>query len=93
MTKHKFTVILIPDETSYQVIIPHYPSCTTCGETVEEALANAKEAMELLLEVEAEQGADPVPHNVYAEHVVVGAIDIEVPEQLIEPLEATTAQT
>jgi predicted RNase H-like HicB family nuclease len=84
MAKKKFTVFLLPDEDSYQVVFPHYPNCTTCGETVEEALRMAKEAIELVLEVEAEQGADPVPHNAHVSHVVVGEIEAEVPASLIE---------
>ena len=84
MVKRKFTVFLLPDEDSYQVVFPHYPNCTTCGETVEEAFKNAKEAIELVLEVEAEQGADPIPPNAHVSHVVVGEIEAEVPESLIE---------
>lgn len=65
-------------------MFPHYPNCITQGESIEEALANAKEAIELVLEVEAEQGADPVPPNAHVSHVVVGEIEAEVPESLIE---------
>ena len=65
MARKKFTVFLLPDEDAYQVVFPHYPNCTTCGATVEEALKKAKEAIELVLEVEAEQGADPVPPNAH----------------------------
>lgn len=84
MVKRKFTVFLLPDESSYQVVFPHYPNCTTCGQTVEEALKNAREAIELVLEVEADQGADPVPPNAHVHHVVVAEIEAEVPESLIE---------
>ena len=84
MVKRKFTVFLLPDDDGYQVVFPHYPNCTTCGDTVEEALTNAREAIELVLEVEAEQGADPVPPNAHVSHVVVGEIEAEVPESLIE---------
>ena len=55
MPAKKFTVILLPDDESYQVVFPHYPGCITFGETVEEALSNAKEAIELHLEGEAEK--------------------------------------
>ncbi len=84
MPLKKFTVILLPDEDAYQVMFPHYPNCITQGESIEEALANAKEAIELLLEWEAEQGADPVPPNAHVSHVVVGEIEAEVPVSLIE---------
>ena len=89
MGKQKFTVFLIPqDEGGYQVFFPYYPDCTTDGDTVEEAIAHGKEALEGILRVEAAKGGGTVPHYVYAPHVVVGAVDIEVPEELIEPVEA-----
>ena len=84
MVKRKFTVFLLPDDDGYQVVFPHYPNCTTSGDTVEKALEIAKEAIELVLEVEAEQGADPVPANAHVSHVVVGEIEAEVPKSLIE---------
>lgn len=87
MPRKKFTVFLLPDEDAYQVVFPHYPNCITAGETVEEALRNAKEAIELVLEWEAEQGADPVPPNAHVSHVVVAEIEAEVPESLIEAKE------
>ena len=89
MPLKKFTVFLLPDEDAYQVVFPHYPNCITQGESIEEALANAKEAIELVLEYEAEQGADPVPPNAHVSHVVVGEIQAEVPESLIEAAEKT----
>jgi predicted RNase H-like HicB family nuclease len=87
MAQRKFTVILLPDEGSYHVVFPDYPGCITQGDTVDEALNMAKEAMELYLEVEAEQGGDPVPEYVHVPHVVVGEVDVEVPDSLIEARE------
>ena len=84
MPAKKFTVILLPDDDSYQVVFPHYPGCITFGETVEEALSNAKEAIELHLEGEAEKGADPVPPNAHVQHTVVGEVEAEVPESLLQ---------
>ena len=83
MGHQKFTVFLIPDEDGYQAVIPHYPECATWGKSPDDALENAKEAMELLLEVVAENGGDPVPTGVYAPHVVVGEVTVEVPKALI----------
>lgn len=84
MPKLKFTVVLIPDDDGYQVVVPHYSECTTWGKTPTEAFANAKEAMELILEGYAEKRPnDTVPFNVQAPHIVVGDVDIEVPEILI----------
>ena len=90
MARQKFTVFLIPDQDSYQVCFPHYPNCITCGETIEEALKNAKEAIELVLDYEAELGRDPVPPNVHVDHVVVGEIEAEIPDSMVNPeLQAT----
>ena len=47
----KYTVILIPeDEGGYSVDVPALPGCCTQGETKEEAISMAKEAIELYLE-------------------------------------------
>ncbi len=84
MAKQKFTVILLPDEDGYQVVFPHYPDCITWGATIDLALQNAREAIELHLEGLAGLGADPVPDYVHAPHVVVGTLDIGVPGNLVE---------
>ena len=55
MPLQKFTVILTPqDEGGYQVFFPYYPNWTTDGDSVEEALANGKDAMKGLLIAESE---------------------------------------
>ena len=44
-----FTILIMPaesDEDGYWVKVPALPDCVTQGETVEEALSNAKEAVE-----------------------------------------------
>src|SRR3989442_12757706 len=51
MTLYDFKVILKPDDTGgYVVSCPSLPGCYSQGETVDEALANIKEAIELCLE-------------------------------------------
>lgn len=44
------------------VSVPALPGCNTEGDTLEEALANAKEAIELYLEVLKERG-EPIPEE------------------------------
>ena len=83
MAHQKFTVFLIPDEDGYQVIVPHYPNCTTWGKTPEEAFRMAKEAMEMILESEAKSSGDAVPENAHTPHVIVGTIDVKAPEILM----------
>ena len=47
----EYTVILIPEEEGgYSVEIPALPGCYTQGDTKEEAISMAKEAIELYLE-------------------------------------------
>jgi antitoxin HicB len=47
----KYTVILIPEvEGGYSVEVPALPGCYTQGESKEEAISMAKEAIELYLE-------------------------------------------
>ena len=57
MKVYDFKVILEPDETGgYVVTCPSLSGCYSQGDTVEEALANIKEAIELCLEDMREQG-------------------------------------
>lgn len=54
-------VIIEPDETGgYVVSCPSLPGCHSQGETIDEALANIREAIELYLEVLEEDG-QPIP--------------------------------
>lgn len=93
MVKRKFTVFLMPIEDGiYRAFYPYYPGCISDGDTVEDALAHAKEAMEGILQAEAKDNGDPVPTYVHPSHVVVGEVEVEVPESLVEPREET-AQT
>ena len=47
----KLKVVLEPsEEGGYTVYVPSLPGCISEGETVEEALANIREAIELYLE-------------------------------------------
>ncbi len=51
MRPYDFKVLLEPDETGgYVVSCPSLPGCHSQGDTVDEALANIKEAIELCLE-------------------------------------------
>jgi len=47
----RFQVVLEPsDEGGYTVYVPSLPGCISEGDTIEEALANIREAIELYLE-------------------------------------------
>ena len=63
MRIYDFKVLLEPDETSgYVAVCPALPGCYSQGDTVAEAMANIKEAIELCLEDAHARGetiADP----------------------------------
>ena len=50
------------NEGGYTVIVPALPGCITYGETVDEAIERAKEAVELYVEELAERG-EPIPDD------------------------------
>ena len=58
-------VILIPDETGwYTAEVPSLPGCISQGQTIEEALSNVSEAIELHIEsmiAHGEEVPDDVP--------------------------------
>ena len=48
---HEFDVVIIEDETGgYVALVPALPGCHTQGDTLEELMNNAKEAIDLYLE-------------------------------------------
>lgn len=75
LVKRTFTVVLQPDteEGGYTALVPALPGCVSEGETVEEAMANAKEAIEGFLEALAKDGK-PIPDGC----VPTGEVTVEV---------------
>lgn len=51
-----------PAQGGFSVYVPALPGCATQGETVEECLKNAKEAIELFIESLKEDGL-PIPDS------------------------------
>ena len=84
----EFTVILFPDEDGYSIIVPDYPEVITWGETPEHALEMAKECLDLILEIHAEDRAndEQVLPGRNPSHVIVGTIEAEVPDVLLREL-------
>jgi len=57
----KFTVILEPEvDGGYSVICPAIPGCASQGDSLDEALANIREAISLCLQVREEEKMPPV---------------------------------
>ncbi len=74
MSNRHYTIILYPDpEGGYTVTVPTLPGCITQGETLEEAIEMAKDAIQNHIESLVADG-EPVPE----EHEHPQAIVIEV---------------
>jgi predicted RNase H-like HicB family nuclease len=60
----RYTVLLTPEleDGGYSVAVPALPGCRTQGDTLQEALANAREAIQLYLEDVIADG-EPVPEE------------------------------
>ena len=63
------------DEVGYTVIVPSLPGCITEGDTVEEALLNAKEAIQAYVLSLKDRGL-PIPPS----DEVVTSLEVEVSE-------------
>lgn len=64
LTPHTFTVVLEPaEEGGFIVTVPALPELGTQGDTWDEAMANAREAIELVIEDRLARGV-PIPHDV-----------------------------
>ena len=76
MNDRRYTIILYPDteEGGYTVTVPALPGCITQGETIEEAIAMAKDAIQLYIELLLDDGL-PVPEE--QKHLQAIVIDVE----------------
>jgi predicted RNase H-like HicB family nuclease len=78
MATLSYAVILEPEaEGGFSVIVPALPEAHTQGETVEEALANAREVVELVLECRAEFGENIPPSDV--DNIRVERVSVTTP--------------
>jgi antitoxin HicB len=70
---HEFEFVLQPEaEGGFSVSVPALPGCHTQGETREEALAMARDAIEGYLEVLATEGR-PLPAPALIERITIAA--------------------
>ena len=69
------------EEGGYNVTVPALPGCVTQGETFDEAVAMAREAMGLWIEHLAERGR-PIPRDTsHPQHLSV-PVEINAPAQI-----------
>ena len=77
----RYTVLLYPEaDGGFSVTVPALPGCFTQGDTVDEALANAREATELWLEVAKDRGEE-IPNELTGPIIAA----IELPELVAAP--------
>lgn len=73
-----YRVILEPEEDGgYNVVVPAFPNAHTCGDTREEAIANAREVIELMIEHLQASGRE-IPHS-DAEDAPIVMVDVHPP--------------
>ncbi|MBI4317382.1 MAG: type II toxin-antitoxin system HicB family antitoxin [Chloroflexi bacterium] len=68
---HEYTIILEPDleEGGYTVTVPALPGCITEGDTLEEAIAMAKDAIAGYLE-SLKMAGEPIPDETVPPQIV-----------------------
>jgi len=75
--RQRYSVLLIPaEEGGYTVLVPALPGCNSEGDTFEETVANARDAISLYLQVLVDRGEE-IPAEAGATLVV--SVETEVP--------------
>jgi len=71
-----YSIVLDPDpeESGFNVTVPALPGCTAEGDSVEDCIVNAREAIELYIEELVEQGRE-VPEELEAPQVLQVTVD------------------
>jgi len=71
----RYTILIYPDDDAYSVVVPALPGCVTWGRTLEEATANAEEAIAGYVEVLRKRGED-VPTEDHPPFVTTVSVEI-----------------
>ena len=72
----RYTILIYPEEGVYSVLVPALDNLATQGDTVEEAVAMARDAIEFYIRGLIEDGED-VPEEDVPPYVV--SVDVPVP--------------
>jgi len=84
----KYTVVLLADSSGgYTAVVPALPGCVTEGETVEEALEMAKDAIELSLESAREHDEEVV---IEGDGTVIATVEATLPSESERRVKATS---
>jgi predicted RNase H-like HicB family nuclease len=81
MAALRYTVLIYPDEGAYSVVVPALPGCVTWGNTVDEAIASAREAIEGHVAALRDTGQD-VPEEDASPLVTTLEIDAPKPVEI-----------
>jgi predicted RNase H-like HicB family nuclease len=73
VSAYHYTIILHPDvqDGGYTVTVPALPGCVTQGETLEEAIAMAKDAIRLFIETLVAEGATVPEEHEHPQAIVI----------------------
>ncbi|MBA2677064.1 MAG: type II toxin-antitoxin system HicB family antitoxin [Ktedonobacteraceae bacterium] len=74
MAKYRYLVLIEKGENNYGAYAPDLPGCGTIGDTPEEALKNAQEAISLHLEGMLRDN-DPIPP---AAHIAADFVEVDI---------------
>lgn len=77
--KRQYLILIEKGPTSYGAYAPDVPGVGTSGDTVEEALSNIREALELYMEVAAERGQSAPETN----HLGTYLVEVDVPASMV----------
>lgn len=79
MKRYTYTIHLEPaEEGGFTVTVPALPGCITEGETYEEAIANAQEAIEGFIEALVQVG-EPIPTELEPKQPANAIVQVEIP--------------
>lgn len=71
----KYLVVIEKADHNYSAFTPDIPGCITVGHTIEETIANMKEAMELAIEVMLEDGEQVPQPKGWLYHINAGVFN------------------
>ncbi len=72
MNGRRYTILLTqdPEDGGYTVRVPALPGCNTQGDTIEEAISNAREAIAVYL-ADLEASGEPIPEEAAPTQAIV----------------------
>lgn len=76
MRRYRVVITAEPDGSAWNATVPALPGCRTWGESIEEALAMAQDAIAIYLVGEADAPPSDAPLDI-ADHGLVATIEIE----------------